>query len=63
MSEEKRKRRYKGKPTGWSKSKGGEQIDSPNKENPSQDDDMDEKELQPLLDKRDQKLIDILTKD
>ena len=34
------------------------------KTNPHREDDMDEKELQPLLDKRDQKLIDIcLTKD
>ena len=32
------------------------------KTNPHREDDMDEKELQLLLDKRDQKLIDILTK-
>lgn len=55
MNDEKKKRRYKDKPTGWSKSKEGKQIDNPNKENPSQEDDMNEKEVRVLIDKSKQK--------
>jgi len=62
MNEGKRKRKYKGKPTGWSKSKDREQMDSPNKENPSQEDDMNEEETQALIDRSNEKMIDMLNK-
>ena len=62
MSEEKKKRRYKAKPRGWSKSGDEEKIDKSKKENKTQENNMDEKEVQALMDERDQKLLDIFSK-
>jgi len=62
MSEEKEKKRYKAKPRGWSKSEDEERIDSSKKKNPSQENDMDEKGVQALIDKSNEKIIDIFSK-
>lgn len=62
MSKEKKKRRYKGKSTGWSKSKDIKQINNPNKENTSQEDDMNKEETQALIDRSNEKVIDMFNK-
>jgi len=47
---------------GWSKSKNEEKINKANKENLSQGDDMNEKETQVLIDRSNEKMIDMLNK-
>ncbi|MBA7689673.1 hypothetical protein ES703_98181 [subsurface metagenome] len=50
------------KSVSWSKSENEEKIDKSKKENPSQEKNMDEKQVLDLLDKRDQKLLDRVNK-